>query len=151
MEAVSAPVAAVPQVEREIGLDLVRRGLIIAPVIIAACAAIKGWHGVTSSAIAVGIVALNFGVAALIMTRVSHSGPTGIAIGACVGYLIRLGIVLAALIMLHHQSWIDLPMFGIVLVATHLGLLFWEMKYLSITLGAPALKPAPLSSVRGDR
>ena len=40
------------------------------------------------------------------------------------------------------QVMLNLPVFGIVLVATHLGLLFWEMKYLSITLGAPGLKPA---------
>ncbi len=137
---------AVPPVEREIGFDLIRRGAIVAPVIIAACGALRGWDGMISAALAVGIVALNFGIAALIMTRVSDTGPTGIAVGACVGYLVRLGVVLVALLALHHQPWIDLPMFGLVLVGTHLGLLFWEMKYLSITLGAPALRP-----VRGDR
>jgi hypothetical protein len=143
--------SAVPQVEREIAFDIIRRGAMAAPAIIAVCAALRGWNGVTSSAIAVGVVALNFAIAALIMTRASSGGPTQIAIGACVGYLIRLGVVLVALIALHHQPWINLPVFGFVLVGTHLGLLFWEMKYLSITLGAPGLKPSPLPTVRGDR
>jgi hypothetical protein len=31
---------------------------------------------------------------------------------------------------------------GIVLVGTHLGLLMWEMKYVSLTLAAPGLRPA---------
>jgi hypothetical protein len=147
----SPPAASAPNVEREIGFDLVRRGVIVAPVVIVACGALRGWEGVISAGLAVAIVAVNFAIAALIMTRAARSGnPTSIAIGACVGYLVRLGVVLAALILLHHQGWIDLPMFGIVLVATHLGLLFWEMKYLSITLGAPALRPEPLSA-RGER
>lgn len=151
MEVETVSTTEVPQVEREIAVDLIRRGLIVAPLIIAVCGALRGWQGVTSSAIAVGIVALNFGVAAVIMTRASSTGPTGIAVGACVGYLVRLAIVLVALIALRHQPWIDLPVFGIVLVGTHLGLLFWEMKYLSITLGAPALRPAPPQPARGDR
>jgi hypothetical protein len=143
---------AVPQVEREIGFDLVRRGAIVAPVIVVACGALRGWDGVISAGLAVAIVALNFAIAALIMTRAARSGgPSAIAIGACVGYLIRLGVVLGALILLHHQGWIDLPMFGIVLVATHLGLLFWEMKYLSITLGAPGRRPAPVGPAQGER
>ncbi len=145
MEALTAA-PTVPPVEREIGFDLIRRGLIVAPLIVAVCAAVRGWQGVTSGAIAVAIVAVNFAIAALVMTRAGNGGPTAVAVGACVGYLIRLGVVLAALVVLRHQPWIDLPMFGFVLVGTHLGLLFWEMKYLSITLGAPALRPA-----RGDR
>jgi len=143
--------ALTPPVEREIAFDIIRRGALAAPVIVLACGLFRGWHGVTSSAIAVAIVGLNFAIAALVMTRAAHGGPTAIAIGACVGYLVRLGVVLAALISLHHQPWIDLPVFGFVLVGTHLGLLFWEMKYLSITLGAPALRPAPLPANRGNR
>jgi hypothetical protein len=140
------PAHEVPLVEREIAFDLVRRGAMVAPAIVLVCGALRGWHGVTSAALAVAIVFVNFGVAAAIMTRAASGGPTAIGIAACVGYVLRLGIVLVALLALRHQPWIDLPVFGIVLVGTHLGLLFWEMKYLSITLGAPGLRP-----VQGDQ
>ncbi len=134
-----------PSVEREIAFDIVRRGAVIAPVIIVVAGLVEGWHGVNSAAIAVALVFVNFLVAAAIMTRAASGGPTAIGIGALVGYLVRLVIILVALVTLRHQPWIHLSTFGIVLVGTHLGLLFWEMKYLSISLGAPGLRPAPAS------
>jgi hypothetical protein len=146
----AAPDTTTPAVEREIALDIVRHGAYVAPVIVLACGLVRGWDGVTSSAIGVGLVFVNFLVAAAIMTRAGRVSPTAIGIAACAGYVVRLGIILVALIALRHQPWIDLPTLGIVLVGTHLGLLFWEMKYLAISLGAPALKPAPLRPT-GDR
>jgi hypothetical protein len=43
---------------------------------------------------------------------------------------------------LRHVSWIDLPTLGFVLVGTHIGLLSWEAKHVSLTLAAPGLRPA---------
>jgi len=152
---VEAPVVAsmvdaeVPPVEREIALDIVRRGLLVAPAIVA-LSAIRGWHGVWSAAIALGVVFVNFLAAAAIMNRAARSGPTAIGAAALGGYLLRLGVVVVALVLLRHQPWIDLPTLGIVLVGTHLGLLMWEMKYLSLTLAAPGLRPARPGSL-GDR
>ena len=51
-------------------------------------------------------------------------------------------VILVALVLLRHQPWIDLPTLGFAIVGTHLGLLVWEMKYVSLTLAAPGLKPA---------
>ena len=51
-------------------------------------------------------------------------------------------MIVVALLLLRHRSWVDLPTLGIVLVGTHLGLLFWEAKYVSLTLAAPGLRPA---------
>jgi len=38
-------------------------------------------------------------------------------------------------------SWMSLPALGTTLVLTHLGLLFWEMRYVSLSLAHPGLKP----------
>jgi hypothetical protein len=55
-----------------------------------------------------------------------------------------------ALLLLRHQSWIDLPTFGFVLVGTYLVLLFWEAKFVSMSLAAPGLRPSrPVTS--GDQ
>ena len=54
----------------------------------------------------------------------------------------RLGAIFVALFFLKDASFIDLPVLGFALVLTHLALLFWETKHLSISLAAPGLKPA---------
>jgi hypothetical protein len=132
----------VPLVEREVALDIVRRGLMVSPLVLAIAGAIRGWNGVSSAAIALGIVLVYFLAAAAIMTRAAKSGPTAIGAAALGGYVLRLAVILVALVLLRHQPWIDLPTLGFVIVGTHLGLLVWEMKYVSLTLAAPGLKPA---------
>jgi hypothetical protein len=134
------PVA--PLVEREVALDIVKHGLMIAPVVVLVCGLIRGWDGASSAAVALGIVLVNFLAAAAIMTRAAKSGPTAIGAAALGGYVLRLAVILVALVLLRHQPWIDLPTLGFVIVGTHLGLLVWEMKYVSLTLAAPGLKPA---------
>ena len=132
----------VPLVEREVALDIVRRGLLVAPVIVLVAGFVRGWDGAASAAIALGIVLVNFLAAAAIMTRAAKSGATAIGAAALGGYILRLAVILVALVLLRHQPWIDLPTLGFVIVGTHLGLLVWEMKYVSLTLAAPGLKPA---------
>jgi hypothetical protein len=134
--------AVAPLVEREVALDIVKHGLMVAPLVVAACGLIRGWDGAASAAIALGIVLVNFTAAAAIMTRAAKSGPTAIGAAALGGYVLRLAVILVALVVLRHQPWIDLPTLGFVIVGTHLGLLVWEMKYVSLTLAAPGLKPA---------
>jgi hypothetical protein len=138
---VAAEEPVVPLVEREVALDIVKRGLMASPLILA-LSAIRGWDGVASGAIALGIVLVNFLAAAAIMSRAAKSGPTAIGAAALGGYVLRLAVILVALVLLRHQPWIDLPTLGFVIVGTHLGLLVWEMKYVSLTLAAPGLKPA---------
>jgi hypothetical protein len=43
-------------------------------------------------------------------------------------------------------SWVELVPLGLTIVVTHLGLLFWEMRYVSATLAFPGLKPATKGS-----
>ena len=131
-----------PFVEREVALDIVRRGLMVSPAIVLVAGLIRGWDGAASAAIALGIVLVNFLAAAAIMTRAAKSGPTAIGAAALGGYIVRLAVILVALVLLRHQPFIDLKTLGITIVLTHLGLLVWEMKYVSLTLAAPGLKPA---------
>jgi hypothetical protein len=57
------------------------------------------------------------------------------------GYLIRLGILFLAVYLLKDADWLSLPALGITLIVTHLGLLFWEMKYVAASLAFPGLRP----------
>jgi hypothetical protein len=135
-------VDAVPTVERDVAVDMVRRGVLFAPLVVVICALVKGWDGAASGAIAVAIVFVNFLAAAAIMTRAARSGPAAIGVAAAGGYVVRLAVIVVALLLLRHQSWIHLPTLGFALVGTHLFLLLWEAKYVSLTLAAPGLRPA---------
>lgn len=137
-------------VERDIALDLVRRGLPVAPLIVLAAGLLRGWDGAASGAIAVAIVFANFLAAAWVMARVADNRPAAVGVAAVVGYVVRLAVIVVALLLLRHRSFVDLPTLGFVLVGTHLGLLFWEARYVSITLAAPGLHPGrPVTS--GDQ
>lgn len=131
-----------PPVERELAFDLVKRGLPIAPLIVLVAGLIAGWSGAASAAVAIGIVFLNFLAAAAIMTWASTMSPGAVGGAAAAGFAIRLVVILLALVLLKDVSWISMPTLGIVLVGTHLGLLAWEAKYVSMTLAAPGLRPS---------
>jgi hypothetical protein len=134
-------VEAQPQVERDIALDIVKHGLLLAPVVILVAGLVSGWDGTASAAIALGIVCLNFTIAALSVgwaAKISPEMVGGVALG---GYVVRLGLILVALVLLRHMSWIVLPWLGFTLVGAHLALLFWEMRYVSMSLAAPGLRP----------
>lgn len=132
---------AQPQVERDIALDLVKHGLLLAPVVVLVAGIVSGWDGTASAAIAFGIVCLNFTLAAVSVGWAAKISPVmvgGVALG---GYVVRLGLILTALVLLRHVSWIVLPWLGFTLVGAHLVLLFWEMRYVSMSLAAPGLRP----------
>ena len=121
----------------EVGVtkDMVRRGVIVAPLMIAVCGFIWGMNGAYSSAYGIAIVLVNFILAA---TRIS----LGLMMGAVLfGYLIRLGLIFLAVFLVKDTGWISLPALGTTIIVTHLGLLVWEMKYVALSLAHPGLKP----------
>ena len=50
---------------------------------------------------------------------------------ALFGYLIRLALIFLAVWLVKDAAWVELVPLGITIIVTHLGLLFWEMKYVS--------------------
>lgn len=146
----TAPVA-VPEVEREVARDLVRRGLLIAPLVVIGAGLGWGRDGAISAAIGIAIVVANFLVAAAIMSRAARIGGPGAIGGAALGGLIfRMGVIVLALFSLRDVSFIEIGVLGVTLVGAHLGLLAWETKHVSLTLAAPGLRPArPVTP--GDR
>jgi hypothetical protein len=128
-------------VERDIARDLVKHGLLLAPVVILVAGIVSGWDGTASAAIAFAIVILNFTLAAVSVGWAAKISPVmvgGVALG---GYIVRLGLILIALVGLRHVPWIVLPWLGFTLVGAHLVLLAWETHYVSLQLAAPGLRP----------
>jgi len=130
-----------PSPEVDVSLDLVKRGLMAAPVLVAICAVIWGGDGAWSALYGVALILVNFALSAGLIAGTARIS-LGLMMGAILfGYLIRLGLVFIAVLLVRDASWISLPALGATIIITHLGLLGWELKYLAISLAHPGLKP----------
>ena len=128
-------------VEVAVTTDMVKRGLWVAPVIIAICALVWGSAGAWSAAFAIGLVLVNFAMSAVLISTTAKIS-LGLMMGATLfGYLIRLGLIMLAVLLVKDAGWISLPALGATIIVTHLGLLLWELKYVAISLAYPGLKP----------
>ena len=129
--------------EQIIARDMARRGLIASPVLMGICAIFWGWSGLASSAFGIAIICLNFLLAAAIITYTARIS-LGLMMGAVLGgYLIRLALVFLAVMLVKDMAWVSLLPLGLSLIIAQLGLLLWELKYVSASLAFPALKPTP--------
>jgi hypothetical protein len=127
--------------EAEIARDIARRGLMVAPVLVAAGAIGWGVDGALSAAYGVGIVVANFLISAAMLTWAGRISVALVMGAAMFGYLVRLGLVAAAVLVVKDMAWVELVPLGLTLIITHLGLLFWETRYVSASLAYPGLKP----------
>jgi len=132
-----------PAPEVAVSTDMIKRGLLAAPLLLAVCGVIWGLDGVWSAAYGIAIVLANFALAAAMIAAAARIS-VGLMMGATLfGYLIRLGLIFIAVWLVKEASWISLPALGSTIIVTHLGLLFWEMKYVALSLSYPGLKPTP--------
>lgn len=131
-----------PAPEVGVSRDIVRRGVIVAPVLIAVCGVIWGMDGAWSSAYAIAIVLVNFALAAAFIAVTARISLTLMMAAILFGYLVRLGLIFLAVYLVRDAGWISLPALGTSIIVTHLGLLVWEMKYVALSLAHPGLKPA---------
>jgi ATP synthase I chain len=139
-----------PAPEVTVSTDMIKRGLMVAPVLIAICGVLWGLDGALSCAYGIAVVLLNFALAALLISSTARIS-LGLMMGAVLfGYLIRLGLIFLAVFLVKDAGWISLPALGATIIVTHLGLLVWEMKYVALSLAHPGLKPSRPSPHRNN-
>lgn len=133
-------------IERDLVRDMAKKALVGAPILILVFGLIWGVPGALSTAYAVGLVLCNFVLAAALMTWTSKMGPAAMGGAALFGFLLRLGLIFLAVMVVRDAWWVELVPLGVTIIVTHLGLLFWEMRYVSVSLAHPGLKPRPGAS-----
>lgn len=131
--------AAAP--EREIGRDLALKTLLSAPLMLAVGAVGWGFDGVWSAALALLLVAVNFLLAAAAITAGARLGPSFLLGAVLGGFVLRLGIITAAVLPVRSSGWFEVAPFAVALLVTHLGLLVAESRQVSATLAYPGLLP----------
>ena len=132
-----------PAPAMQVARDIAKRSLWLIPVVVFVCAAFWGTDGALSGLYGLAIVVVNFLLAAWLLQVTSRISFAAMAGAALFGYILRLGLIFLAVMLVRDASWVSLVPLGITLIATHLGLLFWELRYVSASLAYPGLKPKP--------
>lgn len=136
-----APVPEAPEVERELVVDMLRRGVWFAPVVVVLATIIWGTAGASSAGVAIVLVTVNLVLAALGLSWAAKVSLNAIMVVSLGGFALRMALLCLVLLALRHESWIDLTALGVSVLVTHLGLLFWELRFVSASLAFPGLKP----------
>ena len=129
-------------VEWQVVGDMVRRALPVLPVLILVAGLIWGVHGALSAAFAIGLVLVNFTLSATLMVWSARIALALMMVAALGGFVVRLALITVAVLAVKDQPWVEIVPLGLTLVVTHLGLLIWEARHLSMSLAYPAVKPA---------
>ena len=127
--------------ERAVAADMARRSVLFAVPLLVGGALGWGWPGVLSVGLALALVLVNFGLGAAAIGWGARLGAGPLMAAALGGYVVRLGIVTAAVLPIRHHDWFELLPFAVSLIATHLGLLIVEARHVSASLAFPGLKP----------
>ncbi len=135
----------------EVARDMARRGLMILPVVMLTAWLVASGPVALSIAYAMIIVLANFLLSAYLLkwaASISLGLIPSVALG---GYAMRLGLIFVAVWTIRDMSWVRMIPLGITIIATHLGLLAWELRYISASFAHPGLKPSPVANATGGR
>ena len=130
-----------PAVERLIATDILKRSLPFIPAVIILAAFPWGMKGALSAAYGFGLVLANFLLAAVMLSWAARISFAALGAAALFGYLIRLGLITIAVLLVKDMSWVSLMPLGITIIVTHLGLLLWELRFVSLSFTFPGIKP----------
>ena len=130
-----------PAPEAVLARDLIRRGALVAPALL--LVGLLGWgvDGALSAGYGIVLVMAHFAIAAGLLAWAAPISLGAFMGSALFGYLLRLGILFGAVVLVRDAGWVELWPLGLTLIVTHLGLLAWEARSVSASLAFPALKP----------
>ncbi len=130
-----------PSPAAAIARDMVRRGLMVMPVAMGITALVGSVDDALSVGYGMAVIMANFLLSAYLLAwaaRISLGLVASVALG---GYVMRLALVFVAVWLIRDTSWVRMIPLGITIIATHLGLLVWELRHVSATFAHPGLKP----------
>ena len=99
----ATPTEVAPPVERQVALDMGRRALFVAPVIIAIASIVWGVHGGISAAVGLALAVANLLLAAVLLSWAAKVSLVAMAATALGGYILRLVLLTAVIFAIRHQ------------------------------------------------
>ena len=131
--------------ERGIVADMLRRGVKFVPMWLLFTLLLWGPDGAASAAYGIGLIFANFIAAAALLTWAGRISPGALMFAALGGFILRLVVLTIAVIAASKISVFAPVPLGITIIVSHLGLLVWETRYVSLSLAYPGLGPSNMT------
>jgi hypothetical protein len=123
---------------------MIVRVLPVLPLVVLVAWLVRGGDGALSAGFGIGLVLANLILSAVLLAWAARVSPYVLMATALGGFLVRMVLVGVALYAVKDRAWADFPVLAVTVLVTHLGMLFWETRYVSASLAFPSLKPQPL-------
>jgi hypothetical protein len=120
------PVPDERPIEAIIGTNTAKRGIFVAPVLALIFGLLQGWQGAVASLVGVAIVLANFVLGGYLMSKAARVSMNMYHAAALFGFLIRLGLITASMLIIANVTNLDRMAMGISVVVSYLVLLSWE-------------------------
>ena len=128
------PVPDQRPIEAIMGRNTAKRAVFVAPALMVGFGLFRGWEGAIAAAVGVAIVAGNFVLSGYIMSTAARISLSLYHAAALFGFIIRLGLITASMLLIAAVTDIDRLAMGISVVVSYLVLLSWEA--VAVTRGA---------------
>jgi hypothetical protein len=113
-------------VERKIGDDTAKRAVFVAPVFIGIFWLTGGTAGAVAALVGTVLVVSNFLLAGRILSVAARISPAAYHAAALFGFVLRLGLLTIAVLVITKLFELDRTAFAITTVGMYLVLLSWE-------------------------
>ncbi len=132
--------------------EMVRRALAPGAAAVAIAAALGfpfgGTNAALSASLGCAVVVANFAAHGLSLSRASRISVTAVHVVALVGFVVRLGVIVALMFALKTTSWFSPLAFGLAVVPFTMLLLGYEARLVLKGLGGALQIPADPAAAR---
>ncbi len=122
----ASPVAGGRDVEQRMAWHTARRALVVGPALMVVMGLFRGWDGVLAAVLGTAIVAGNFLLSGVLLSRAARISLSLYHAAALLGFFLRLGLIMVAMFAVAAVFDVDRTALGISVVVSYLALLTWE-------------------------
>lgn len=119
-------IAERPPVELQMARSIVRRAVVLGPVMLLVFGLLRGLDGLVAAAVAVAIVTGYYLLTGSMLSWLARVSLGAYHAGALLGFILRLGLIAATMWAVISLFEIDRTALGLAVIATYVGLLVWE-------------------------
>jgi hypothetical protein len=105
---------------------MVKKGLLLAPLLIAALWLWNGWEYAFAGAVGLAMTLLNLWIAGKVIGSIAEHSPRLLLAGAMVAFTLGLAVLTGIAFALRAADVVYFPVTGITLVGSHIVLVLWE-------------------------
>lgn len=119
-------IAERPPVELQMARSIVRRAVVLGPLMLLAFGLLRGLDGLVAAAVGVTIVTGYYLLTGSMLSWLARVSLGAYHAGALLGFILRLGLIAATMWAVISLFEIDRTALGLAVIAAYVGLLLWE-------------------------